>query len=120
MAPTSTPPKASAPTAGQPFKIFCDEHTPRRSGSSAFNADFPDSNNENNPNAAISKPASKSTGPPRICTTHRTRTFHRPEIAKLEDALEASKTQNQKMKGKIVAYQDALHQAYEDGYVLKE
>jgi hypothetical protein len=133
MAPTSTPPKASAPPAGQSFKIFCDEHTPRRSDPSASNADFHDSNNENHPNAATSKPVSKSTAhfePARTAgrapfTDITQEAVSRPrslsaalaEIAKLEDALEVSKTQNQEMKGEIVAYQDALNQAYVDGYL---
>ena len=133
MAQTSTPPKASAPTAGQPFKIFCDEHTPRRSRSIVTNAEYPDFNNENNPNTTTSKAASKSTAnfesarpAGRAPFTDVTQeTVGRPrslsaalaEIAKLEDALEASKTQNQEMRGEIVAYQDALNQAYEDGYL---
>jgi hypothetical protein len=136
MCPMSTPPKASASTAEQPFKIFCDEHTPRHAGSSAFNTDFPDANDENNPNAATSKPVSKSTAysesarpAGRVPFADVTQeTVSRPrslsaalaEIGKLEDALEASKTQNQEMKGEIVAYKDALNQAYEDGHLSEE
>ncbi|KAF3036464.1 hypothetical protein E8E12_006241 [Didymella heteroderae] len=117
MAPTSTPPKASAPTAGQPFKIFCDTHKPPCSGPSAFNADFYDFNNENTPSAATSKPVSKPTanlGPApsasRVPLTDVTQ-------EELQDALEAPRTRNREMKGKIVAYQDALNQAYTDGYL---
>jgi hypothetical protein len=121
MAPKSTPPKASAPTAGQPIKIFCEERTPRRSGSSAYNADFYDSNNENTPNAATSKPVSKSTAhfesaqpaerAPLTDVTQeavgRPRSFSAAlaEIAKLEDALKASKKHIRELRGDIVAYQ---------------
>lgn len=136
MASTSTPPKASAQTAGQPFKVFCDEDIPQRSGSPATNVDFHDTNNENNSNAAISKPVSKSSAhfePSR--PAHRApltditeEAVGRPrslsaamaEIAKLEDALEASKKQNQELKGDIVAYQDALHQADVDMCLWKD
>ncbi|KAJ4382302.1 hypothetical protein N0V86_002636 [Didymella sp. IMI 355093] len=133
MAPNSTPPKSSASIAGQPFEIFCDEHTPQISVSSASNAEFYDSNNENTQSVATLKSVHKVTPniePP--LPSNRTplvdvtqETVARPrslsaalaEIAKLEDALKASKKQNQEMKGKIVAYQDALHQADVDMYI---
>lgn len=133
MVPPSTPPKAYAPAIEQPFKIFCDECTPHHFDSSASNADFPDSNNENNPGAAASKTFSKLTPffeTPRPVeraplTDITQEAVSRPrslsaalaEIAKLEDELGASKKQNQELKGDIVAYQDALHQADVDTYL---
>jgi hypothetical protein len=133
MAPNSTPPKSSAPTAGQPFEIFCDEHRPQHSVPSTSNADFYDSNNENTPVVATLKFVHKGTAniePPlpsnraplmdvtqEAVSRPRSLSAALAEIAKLEDALRASKKQNQEMKGEIVAYQDALHQADVDMYL---
>ncbi|KAF1932870.1 uncharacterized protein M421DRAFT_416472 [Didymella exigua CBS 183.55] len=132
MAPKSTSPKSFAPAAVQPFKIFCEECAPQRFDSPAFNADFYDSNNENSHSAPTFRlsnkaditvePAPSSKRAPLADVTQeavgrpRSLSAALAEIAKLEDELEASKDQNRELKGEIVAYQDALHQADVDGY----
>lgn len=133
MAPESTPPKFSAPASGRPFKIFCDERTPRRSAPSASNADFYESNDENTHRVPTFKFVSRATTNTKPAPSAKRapladvaqEAVGRPrslsaalaEIAQLKDELEASKDQNRDLKGEIVAYQDALHQADVDMYV---
>lgn len=129
MAPKSTPPKFSAPSSGQRFDIFCDKSAPRRFAPTALDADFDDANDENSQGIPTFKFVNKSTttkAEPAAPSTRRApladivqQGVGRPrslsaalaEIARLNDELEASEDQNRELKGEIVAYRDALHQA---------
>jgi hypothetical protein len=136
MAPKSTPSKLSEPSSERTFKILHDEAgaaMPRRFATTSSNAGFDGPNNENfDPSCDahsrsvfkfVNKP---STQPHSVSTVQRTpladvtqMKIGRPrslsaalaEIARLKDELELSKDKNSKLKGEIVAYQDALRQA---------
>ena len=143
MAPNSTPSNPSELASARSFKIFRDERrlkTPRRFAAPLSNADHDDVNDDvNNENLdtsqarrnepvfkLINKPTTKTESRPSVkrtalvdvtqATVGRPRSLSTAlaEIAWLEDELEASKGENRELKGEIVAYQDALHQADED------
>ena len=142
MAPKSTPSKPSEPASERTFKTFHDEvgaAIPRRFDTTPSNAGCDEPNDENfDPSRdAYSRPIFKfvnkpSTQPHSVLTVQRTplacvtqgkigrlRSLSAAlaEIARLKGELELSKDKNSKLKGEIVAYQDALHQADVDaGY----
>ena len=130
-----TPFKPSEPAAGRPFKIFNDdEHleAAHRLATPQTNACFGDLNNENfDPSNNRSKPVLEffnepCAQPDSTSTVKRTpladvtqeqsrrpRSFSAAlaEIARLKGELELSQDENSKLKGAIVAFQDALYQA---------
>ncbi|KAF2633690.1 hypothetical protein BU25DRAFT_416864 [Macroventuria anomochaeta] len=141
MAPKSTPFKLSEPASVRFFNIFQDEgqlETTRRFAAPLSNADY-DPKDENFDTSQVhrskavskfdNKPTTKIESAPSVkripladvtqATVGRPRSLSAAlaEIARLEDELEVSKGKNKELKGEIVAYQDALHQADEDaGY----
>lgn len=117
------------------FEIFFDERsfeTPHRSTQTS-NADYGDLDEENLHSAPTFNFVNKPTPKGSISASDERRPLAditqevggRPrstsdllaKIASLEDELKLSKKQNEELRGEVVAYQDALHQADEDaGY----
>lgn len=118
------------------FKIFSDERQsspPRRFALVVPSKDYDDTDNENFSNAPTFKfinksiPEADTAGPvkrtpladitPKTVSRPRSMSGLLARIASLEDELEQSKTQTEELKGDVVGYQDALHQADVDaGY----